>query len=1096
MRKVALKEYDIEVISDWLIRKSLANIFQTTTNTMGGPSVTAVSRLKKDYAKLMKDPVPFVIAAPLHSNILEWHYVIRGAPQTPYEGYYYNRFIKWTFAYFAGGLYHGKLIFPPDFPFKPPSIFMITPSGRFQTNTRLCLSISDFHPDTWNPAWTVSTIITGLLSFMNDTAPTLGSVTSSDAEKRSLARKSREFNLKDRIFCELFSDLAKEIREELADEQSKLSDENTVDDATSLRRSGEEGDYATLTYNLVVLAGVVLIAFALDMKMTRRTLVSVRMLLILCGCAVCVICTITLLLSCSCDERDALNALPGFAPYSLLRPRSSKIVDLPSVYLIISIMSSPSDSAVRTVIRNTWLRSSSRAWVELAHASKFAGRRTFRHVFSIGTKNLSLLMKERLEEENNLFGDLIFLENLSDSYQNLAKKTLLTLQALHLMYKFQFLLKVDSDSFVRLKGLMKALKDIEHPRLYWGFLDGRAKPKRKGKWAEKDWVICDRYVPYQLGGGYVLSYKLVDFFVRNMDLLKLYRNEDVSVGAWLAGLSVRYVHDPRFDTEFRSRGCNNQYIITHSQTPESLVKFYTSLVNTGKLCEKEYRIRPSYVYDCAMHRLQGAHLEDSSLFYNGTCQAELILWQLIAPFSILLRNIAVPWIFVGFRFALSNGFWLKFSLDFLFIVLPIILSLTLFSDHISVILLLELVALLSLIVFSLCEYCFIAREKPTLYQIFSQVVDDQHSPTKFVTYMRTMVLIATATAILAVDFDVFPRRFAKTHTYGRSIMDVGTASFVYCFAVVDVFKNFPSRNKFSSAQRNIRKHLSAAVLLCLGFGRTLILHLLKYPQQIVEYGVHWNFFITLACLRTVVQLLGRRFHLLFGLVIISVYQYLLSEKDLQKWLLSESAPRDNLVAMNREGIFSLFGYLSLYYFASSIASFMSSTGIRLKSWFCKTFQLLVIAIFLFFAQKSSEIFLGPPSRRIANLPYVLEMLVFNTIFMASCLLVQLASIFGWAAQMPQFSVGIRVDFFPLIYQFHIDFADESPFERLKPCVLDSLNQYGMQFFLLTNILTGFINLIISTISVTDIYHSTAVIIVYMFTSCAAIHVYKRLRFIP
>ena len=31
---------------------------------------------------------------------------------------------------------------------------------------RLCLSISDYHPDTWNPAWSVSTILTGLLSFM------------------------------------------------------------------------------------------------------------------------------------------------------------------------------------------------------------------------------------------------------------------------------------------------------------------------------------------------------------------------------------------------------------------------------------------------------------------------------------------------------------------------------------------------------------------------------------------------------------------------------------------------------------------------------------------------------------------------------------------------------------------------------------------------------------------------------------------------------------------------------------------------------------------------------------------------------------------
>lgn len=60
----------------------------------------------------------------------------------------------------------GKLVFPADYPFKPPSIRMITPNGRFQVNTRLCLSMSDFHPGTWNPSWSVSTILNGLLSFM------------------------------------------------------------------------------------------------------------------------------------------------------------------------------------------------------------------------------------------------------------------------------------------------------------------------------------------------------------------------------------------------------------------------------------------------------------------------------------------------------------------------------------------------------------------------------------------------------------------------------------------------------------------------------------------------------------------------------------------------------------------------------------------------------------------------------------------------------------------------------------------------------------------------------------------------------------------
>uniref|UniRef100_A0A914RJR2 Hexosyltransferase n=1 Tax=Parascaris equorum TaxID=6256 RepID=A0A914RJR2_PAREQ len=64
-------------------------------------------------------------------------------------------------------------------------------------------------------------------------------------------------------------------------------------------------------------------------------------------------------------------------------------------------------------------------------------------------------------------------------------------------------------------------------------------------------------------------YLLISLFVKEIRKL-LDRSEDVSVGAWLAGLDVRYVHDPRFDTEFRSRGCNNEYIITHKQTPQSL----------------------------------------------------------------------------------------------------------------------------------------------------------------------------------------------------------------------------------------------------------------------------------------------------------------------------------------------------------------------------------------------------------------------------------------------------------------------------------------------------------------------------------------------
>merc|ERR1719348_2305433 len=108
-------------------------------------------------------------------------------------------------------------------PFQAAYIYMITPSGRFKVNTRLCLSISDFHPDTWNPAWSVASILTGLVSFMTEKTPTLGSLETSDYTKRQLALQSLECNLQNKVFVELFPDLCDDIREKLKDLQTGVA---------------------------------------------------------------------------------------------------------------------------------------------------------------------------------------------------------------------------------------------------------------------------------------------------------------------------------------------------------------------------------------------------------------------------------------------------------------------------------------------------------------------------------------------------------------------------------------------------------------------------------------------------------------------------------------------------------------------------------------------------------------------------------------------------------------------------------------------------------------------------------------------------------
>lgn len=161
----------------------------------------AQKRLNKEYKAIQATPPPFIEAKPNDENILEWHFIITGPPSTPYEN----------------GQYHGLLRFPSEYPFAPPAISVITPNGRFACNTRLCLSMSDYHPDTWNPAWSVSTILTGLLSFMTGDDSTTGLIVTSETVKRRLARDSKKWNNDNSRFRTIFPDLVELNKEAIAE---------------------------------------------------------------------------------------------------------------------------------------------------------------------------------------------------------------------------------------------------------------------------------------------------------------------------------------------------------------------------------------------------------------------------------------------------------------------------------------------------------------------------------------------------------------------------------------------------------------------------------------------------------------------------------------------------------------------------------------------------------------------------------------------------------------------------------------------------------------------------------------------------------------
>ncbi|KAJ2007815.1 Ubiquitin-conjugating enzyme E2 6 [Coemansia thaxteri] len=151
-------------------------------------SKAATKRLGKEYIMMKNSPPDLIVAKPLDKNILEWHYIMTGPPDTPFEG----------------GEYHGKLTFPKDYPFAPPSMQMITPNGRFQVHKDICTSMSNYHPKTWNPGWSVATILTGLMSMMTGDEITTGGIVTTPQEKMQLATQSKAFNLANPVFRKTF----------------------------------------------------------------------------------------------------------------------------------------------------------------------------------------------------------------------------------------------------------------------------------------------------------------------------------------------------------------------------------------------------------------------------------------------------------------------------------------------------------------------------------------------------------------------------------------------------------------------------------------------------------------------------------------------------------------------------------------------------------------------------------------------------------------------------------------------------------------------------------------------------------------------------
>ncbi|CAB3375405.1 Hypothetical predicted protein [Cloeon dipterum] len=138
----------------------------------------AVKRIMREACELQA-ATDHYWARPLEDNLFEWHFTVRGPSGTDFEG----------------GLYHGRILLPPEYPMKPPNIILLTPSGRFEVNKKICLSISGHHPETWQPSWSIRTALLALVAFMpTDGQGTIGALDYTPEERQVLAKRSANWS--------------------------------------------------------------------------------------------------------------------------------------------------------------------------------------------------------------------------------------------------------------------------------------------------------------------------------------------------------------------------------------------------------------------------------------------------------------------------------------------------------------------------------------------------------------------------------------------------------------------------------------------------------------------------------------------------------------------------------------------------------------------------------------------------------------------------------------------------------------------------------------------------------------------------------------
>lgn len=393
----------------------------------------------------------------------------------------------------------------------------------------------------------------------------------------------------------------------------------------------------------------------------------------------------------------------------------------------------------------------------------------------------------------------------------------------------------------------------------------------------------------------------------------------------------------------------------------------------------------------------------------------------------------------------------------LFVLLtPFTLAVTLLEGYVY-----HLVIGLALITWTLLLRLLISGE--TLLRLISdKKVSNALEPRGLLSSLLATLMLSVTVCILCVDFPIFPRRGAKTHDFGFSILDAGIGAFIaFSGAVSPEAKHAVESSTDRTIQTKlglVSKTLSSSIpLIILSCLRLFLIRYFGYREITEEYGTHLNFFVVLAAVKLiscfVYCIIGRRIKLNYvGIALIVAYQLFLNYYAMDNILASES--RENFFMANKEGFLSIIGLTGYHLVYTRLQLIIDDASKTHKRYgITQTLKaLLRLAAPAMVGLIVMHNFVQPSSRKISNAAYI-------------C----------WSACMVIFLLGCEVTVNSGIAALQRRYHNVDDFGSK---IYTGFSQNAMPLFLLANVLTGAINLALDTNSMSTL-PSIAIIASYL-----------------